>query len=100
MSSNGLGNFISSSRGESSPSIVAQKAKEMGLNPVYFSTRKAKKYMIQDDRQKWIHFGQKGYEDFTAHNDEKRRDKFRSRNRKWATARVYSPAWLSYYLLW
>ena len=84
----------------SSPAVVAKKAREMGLNPVYFSTRKAKKYMIQDDRGKWVHFGQKGYEDFTGHGDETRRDKFRSRNRKWATARVYSPAWLSYYLLW
>lgn len=83
----------------SSSAVVARKAHEMGLNPVYFSTRKAKKYMIHDG-QKWVHFGQKGYEDFTAHGDEKRRENFRRRNKRWATARVYSPAWLSYYLLW
>ena len=84
---------------DTNPNIVAQKAHEMGLNPVYFSTRKAKKYMIHDGK-KWIHFGQKGYEDFTAHGDEKRRDNFRRRNHKWATAEPMTPSFLSYYLLW
>ena len=39
-------------------------------------------------------------QDYTKHGDEKRRDNFRKRNMKWAYARKYSPAWLSFYLLW
>jgi len=70
----------------------------MGLNPVYESSRKDKKYMVFNGT-KMIHFGQFGYEDYTKHGDEKRRDNFRKRNMKWAHARKYSPAWLSYWLL-
>ena len=83
----------------SNPSIVMKKAKELHLNPIQLSTRKDKKYMVSDGK-KLIHFGQMGYEDYTKHNDENRRELFRKRNHKWATAEKYSPAWLSYYLLW
>ena len=83
----------------SNPSIVMKKAKELHLNPIQLSTRKDKKYMVSDGK-KLIHFGQMGYEDYTKHHDEKRRELFRKRNNKWATAEKYSPAWLSYYLLW
>lgn len=84
---------------DTNPNIVAQKANEMGIGPIYLSTRKAKKYMVYNGG-KWVHFGQKGYEDFTLHGDEKRRDNFRRRNRKWAMAEPMTPAFLSYYLLW
>ena len=47
-----------------------------------------------------VHFGQMGYEDYTIHKDEKRRELFKKRNHKWETAEKYSPAWLSYYLTW
>ena len=83
----------------SNPSIVMKKAKELHLNPIQLSSRKDKKYMVSDGK-KLIHFGQMGYEDYTKHHDEKRRELFRKRNHKWATAEKYSPAWLSYYLLW
>ena len=83
----------------SNPEFVSWKAQQMGLNPVYESSRKDKKYMVFNGT-KMIHFGQFGYEDYTKHGDEKRRDKLSKRNMKCAYARKYSPAWLSFYLLW
>jgi Family of unknown function (DUF5754) len=83
----------------SDPEAVAQKAQEMGLNPVHPSSRKDKKYMVFDGNR-MIHFGLMGYEDYTKHGDKARRDRFRKRNHRWASAPRYSPAWLSYYLLW
>ena len=85
----------------SNPSIVMKKAKELHLNPIQLSTRKDKKYMVLNpNTNKMVHFGQMGYEDYTKHHDEKRRELFRKRNHKWKDAEKYSPAWLSYYLLW
>ena len=85
----------------SNPSIVMKKAKELNLNPIQLSSRKDKKYMVLDpNTNKMVHFGQMGYEDYTKHHDEKRRELFRKRNHKWKDAEKYSPAWLSYYLLW
>jgi hypothetical protein len=85
----------------SNPEFVSWKAQQMGLNPVYESSRKDKKYMVFDGK-KMVHFGQfkPPYEDYTKHGDEKRRDNFRKRNMRWAYARKYSPAWLSFHLLW
>ena len=83
------------------PSIVMKKAKELHLNPIQLSSRKDKKYMVLDpNTNKMVHFGQMGYEDYTKHHDEKRRELFRKRNHKWKDAEKYSPAWLSYYLTW
>ena len=85
----------------SNPFIVMKKAKELHLNPIQLSTRKDKKYMVLNpNTNKMVHFGQMGYEDYTKHHDEKRRELFRKRNHKWATADKYSSAWLSYNLLW
>jgi hypothetical protein len=41
-----------------------------------------------------------GYEDATKHGDKKRIANFKKRNIKWGYASKYSPAWLSYWLLW
>ena len=85
----------------SNPSIVMKKAKELHLNPIQLSTRKDKKYMVLNpNTNKMVHFGYFGMEDYTKHHDEKRRELFKKRNHKWATAEKYSPAWLSYYLTW
>ena len=85
----------------SNPSIVMKKAKELHLNPIQLSSRKDKKYMVLNPKKnKMVHFGFFGMEDYTKHKDEKRRELFRKRNHKWATAEKYSPAWLSYYLTW
>ena len=84
----------------SNPEVVMMKARDMGLNTVKVSTRKDKKYMVYDTNKKLVHFGQMGYEDYTKHHDERRQINFKKRNHKWANRDVYSPAWLSYNLLW
>jgi hypothetical protein len=83
----------------SNPQTVMNKAYSLGLNAVHPSSRKDKKYMVFDGK-KMVHFGQMGYFDFTSHNDKERRERFRKRNNKWKNSPKYSPAWLSYYLLW
>ena len=66
---------------------------------ILISTRKDKKYMIIHNNKK-IHFGEMGYEDLTKHLDSHRAELFKKRNAKWADAEKFSPAWLSYYILW
>lgn len=78
-----------------------QAHKYLGKNAkLYYSTRKNKKYQIQDPEGNWVHFGFFGAEDFTKHKDEERRRRFRNRNAKWKHAERWSPAWLSYHILW
>jgi hypothetical protein len=83
-------------------SQVKQLAKKyLGNVLIEPSTRKDKKYMlVNPETHKIVHFGQMGYEDFTKHKDKKRRDAFLKRNASWKNAPIYSPAWLSYHLLW
>jgi len=83
----------------SDPIEVNRRAEELHLNKIHPSSRKDKKYMVFNGH-KMIHFGQMGYEDATHHKNEKRIMNFRKRNHRWANAPIYSPAWLSYYLLW
>lgn len=67
---------------------------------LYRSTRSDKKFMVFNPEGKKIHFGQKGYADWHEHNDIKRRDAFRVRNARWSKSPKWSPAHLSYYVLW
>ena len=67
---------------------------------LYYSTRQNKKYMVQDPDGKWVHFGLFGAEDFTKHKDEERQRRFRLRNARWKNAPKWSPASLSYWILW
>ena len=83
----------------SDPKLVLEAGYNMGYN-IRISTRANKKYMVLRPDGKWIHFGQIGYQDFTKHGDEKRRDSFWRRNWRWASADRYSPAYLSFHLLW
>lgn len=56
--------------------------KRMTPNKVYTSTRAGKKkmvYAIKNGKGKLIHFGQKGYSDFTKHKSEKRKKSFKAR---------------------
>ena len=92
-------NKLKELRNYSDPEYVMNKAKMMGLNPVHESSRKDKKYMVFDGN-KMIHFGQMGYEDASKHHDLERVNKFRKRNWKWQFEPKYSPAWLSWFLLW
>ncbi len=68
--------------------------------PVYLSSRKDKKYMLQDPNGKWIHFGQMEFSDFTQHKDEARRARFLNRNKRWSKQDTYTAGWLSYHILW
>lgn len=84
----------------SNPKIVQEKAREYGLEVVY-SPRKGKKYRtVNPETNKFVDFGSINYEDATLHQNPKRIDNFKRRNRKWKDAPKYSPAWLSYHLLW
>ena len=71
--------------------------------PLYYSTRKDKKYMVISPDNKLVYFGAFGMEDYTKHQDEKRRKNYlkRTANIKgdWATNK-YSPNNLSRHLLW
>lgn len=74
--------------------------KELGIE-VLPSTREKKKYMVLNpETNKYIHFGEMGYEDFTKHKDEERRENFLIRNKKWEKAPVFTPRYLSYHFLW
>lgn len=65
------------------------------------STRKNKKVMLLNPlTNKWVHFGMKGYSDFTETQDKKKQLSFRQRNARWKDAEKYSPAWGAYYILW
>ena len=67
------------------------------------STRKNKKYMIMNDDNKYIHFGDSRYEDFTKHQDLERLKNYLSRATKikgnWRNNK-YSPNNLAINLLW
>jgi hypothetical protein len=86
----------------SNPSQVLVNAKKYGYDPssISESKTKTKKYVIITPEGKRVNFGQKGYEDYTKHGDEERRARFRTRNARWANAPKYSPARLSWCLLW
>jgi hypothetical protein len=77
-----------------------KRGKDLGI-VIYLSNRKDKKYAIyHPDTHKVINFGAIKYEDATFHKDPVRIMAFKSRNRKWATADPYTPAWASYHFLW
>ena len=70
-------------------------------NTLQISSRKNKKYMILNpETQKYVHFGEMGFEDYTKHKDKDRRDQFKARNHKWKFSKIYTPSFLSYFLLW
>ena len=69
------------------------------------SSRSDKKYQataITPGGSKTVHFGQKGYQDFTLHGDPKRRLNYLSRHgsEDWSRANMMSPAFMSRWLLW
>ena len=87
----------------SNPKEVYRKFKENGYDEytnIYVSTRKDKKYMIIEPyTNKMIHFGST-MADNTFHKDEKRRSNFLKRNAIWRDLNIFTPAYLSYKLLW
>jgi hypothetical protein len=90
---------------DSDPARVARNAhRYFGKDvPIFVSTRPTKKYMIQRPDNKWVHFGQAGAQDYTAHLNPIRRQNYinRASNIKgnWRNDR-YSANNLSINLLW
>ena len=59
------------------------------------------KYVAVFENGRRVKFGAQGYEDYTMHRDEKRREAYRARHRKdLDTNDPYRPGYLSYYILW
>ena len=90
----------------SDPTKVFKNAREyLGKNvEIKLSTKENKKYMVLDPAtDKWVHFGQMGYEDYTKHKDIERRKNYlaRASNMKgrWRN-NPYSPNNLSIHILW
>jgi hypothetical protein len=90
----------------SNPKKVFRKAREyLGNNvDIRLSTNPQKKYMVFNPKtNKWVHFGQMGYEDFTKHLDLVRRSNYLTRSASikgdWRKDK-YSPNMLSRQLLW
>lgn len=91
----------------SDPNKVAERAylifgKKHG--EIYLSSRVNKKYMIINPHtNKFVHFGDMRYEDYTKHKDINRRDRYRQRASKikgdWMFD-YFSPNNLSISLLW
>jgi hypothetical protein len=90
----------------SNPNIVKKKAVDLFGKDVKLavSTRKQNKYMILNpNTNKWIHFGQLPYFDYTKTGDDEKRRRYLLRSTKikgdWAS-NPYSPNFLSINLLW
>ena len=71
---------------------------------LYPATNIHKKYKIFDSiHNKWVSFGQMGYEDYTKHKDKSRRKNYLARSTKmnghWKN-NPYSPNNLSIHILW
>ena len=60
------------------------------------------KYQAVINGKKTVHFGHSSYDDFTTHNDPKRRDNYIARTSKQDHSKqnIASPAWMSRFILW
>ena len=89
----------------SDPAKVKQNLdRYLGPNyKLYISTKVNKKYVIKNPNGKWVHFGEIGFDDFTQHQDEKRKQQYLARATKikgnW-TDNKFSKNNLEIHLLW
>lgn len=86
--------------------VLRNKAFLLGAQDLKKSTRKNKKWAVLYNN-KWIHFGDKRYEDYTQHGDEARRDRYLKRSTmitnkegKLTAFNPQSPNYWSIRLLW
>ena len=86
--------------------MLIERARQLGSTALRRSWRQGKKFAVLYEG-KWIHFGGKGYEDYTEHQDDNRRASYRARHGaiKLADGRLArtvktSPAFWSWELLW
>lgn len=69
----------------------------------YLSTDSIHKYLIITSTDKKIRFGRKGYEDFTIHKDEERKQRYIDRHKKrenWDKSGIDTAGFWSRWLLW
>lgn len=89
----------------SDPARVAKNAKDyFGDNTkIYLSNKVQKKYMVKNLDDKWVHFGEMGYQDYTKHMDKARQERYLKRamaiRGNWYLDK-YSPNSISINLLW
>lgn len=70
---------------------------------LYDSTRADKKFMIVTPSGHKVHFGATGYEDFTIHKDEERKQRYISRhqhNEDWNISGINTAGFWSRWVLW
>lgn len=66
------------------------------------STRAGKKFMINVDGTK-VHFGAEGYDDYTTHKDNDRKERYLARHKSredWAKSGIKTAGFWSRWLLW
>lgn len=83
--------------------VIANKLRKYKYDrvvEVMYSKAKNKKYAVILDDGKRINFGDIRYEDYLTHKDDERRANFRKRNKRFLKFPKYSPARLSYNILW
>ena len=85
---------------------MESKARAFGATELRPSGRKGKE-MAALFRGRWIHFGARGYEDYTTHGDLVRRAAYRKRhagsllaNGRLAYTVKTTPAYWAYHILW
>ena len=66
------------------------------------SSNPKKKYEAVFNVVKTVSFGANGYQDYTMHHDDKRKQNYISRhsNEDWTRSNIESAAWLSRWILW
>ena len=71
-------------------------------NP-YNSDDDTHKFYIITKKQKKVYFGAKGYEDYTTHKNEERKQRYISRHKKsenWSKTGLDTAGWWSRFYLW
>ena len=69
----------------------------------YKSDKPEKKYYIITKDNKKVYFGAAGYEDFTTHKDEARKQRYITRHKKnedWTKSGIDTPGFWSRFYLW
>ena len=69
----------------------------------YKSDKKDKKIFIITINGDRVYFGASGYDDYTTHKDEKRREAYRRRHEKnedWTETGINTAGWWSWHYLW
>lgn len=71
---------------------------------LYHSTHPDKKFSIRTlEGVKVVHFGAKGYDDFTVHKDEERKERYLLRhedNEDWTKSGILTPGFWARWILW